>query len=319
MKRWGMVLMPENRRSSLVGAALLIGLGLLFLYSNFRPGIDPWPLLSRYWPLFLIFLGLGKLWDQFRRQDPQAGRAWLSGREIAIILLLVIFGIALSFRASSRQVHEVEAIERQGSEPVHVHIHMPAGELRLSGGSSKLMEADFKYDETEGKPKISYQVSSQGGQLDLAQPGRKFHFGRTHNDWDIRLGNNIPMELTIDMGAGQSDVKVGDLSLNRLEINMGAGQVIADLTGDWKKDLEASIRGGVGNAVIRLPEDVGVRVHATGGIGSISAGGLRREGNEYSNEMYGKSPVTLRLDISGGVGNIELRPTPRQSSSSNSP
>jgi hypothetical protein len=311
--------MPENRRSSLVGAALLIGLGLLFLYSNFRPGLDPWPLLSRYWPLFLIFLGLGKLWDQFRRQDPQAGRAWLSGREIAVILLLVIFGIALSFRTSSRQVHEVEAIDRQGSEAVQVHIHMPAGQLKLSGGSSKLIEADFKYDETEGKPKISYQVSSRGGQLDLAQPGRKFHFGRTYNDWDVRLGKNIPMELTIDMGAGQSDVKVGDLSLTRLEINMGAGQVIADLTGDWKKDLEASIRGGVGNAVIRLPDDVGVRVHATGGIGSISAGGLKREGNEYSNEMYGKSPVTLRLDISGGVGNIELRPTPRQSTSGNGP
>jgi hypothetical protein len=26
--------------------------------------------------------------------------------------------------------------------------------------------------------------------------------------------------------------------------------------------------------------------------------------------MYGKSPVTLRLDVSGGVGNIDLRPTP---------
>ena len=54
-----------------------------------------------------------------------------------------------------------------------------------------------------------------------------------------------------------------------------------------------------------------VRVHATGGIGSISAGGLKSEGDEYVNELYGKSPVTLRLDVAGGVGNIELRPTPK--------
>jgi hypothetical protein len=54
-----------------------------------------------------------------------------------------------------------------------------------------------------------------------------------------------------------------------------------------------------------------VRVHATGGIGSIGAGGLKREGDEYVNEMYGKSPVTLRLDVAGGVGKIELLPTPR--------
>jgi predicted membrane protein len=92
---------------------------------------------------------------------------------------------------------------------------------------------------------------------------------------------------------------------------MGAGQFTADLTGNWKKDIEADIHGGVGHAIILLPEDVGVRVRATGGIGSISSGGLKRDGDEYVNEMYGKSPVTLRLDVSGGVGNIELRPMPR--------
>jgi hypothetical protein len=92
--------MPGTRRSSLVGAVLLVALGLLFLYSNVRPGLDPWPLLSRYWPLLLIFLGLGKVWDQFRPRDgSQAGRAWLSGGEIAVILLLVIAGLLSAFKA----------------------------------------------------------------------------------------------------------------------------------------------------------------------------------------------------------------------------
>ena len=304
--------MPGTRRSSLVGAVLLVALGLLFLYSNFRPGLDPWPLLSRYWPLLLIFLGLGKVWDQFRPRDSsQAGRAWLSGGEIAVILLLVVAGIALSFQTASRRLHDVEAIDRQGSEPVRVHIQMPAGELKLSGGANKLMEADFNYDEAEGKPETSYHVSGGTGELDVTQPGKKFHFGPAHNDWNIRLANDVPMELKVDMGAGQSDLKVGDLSLTRLDISMGAGQFTADLTGNWKKDLDAEIHGGVGHAIILLPEDVGVRVHATGGIGSISSGGLKRDGDEYVNDMYGKSPVTLRLDVSGGVGNIDLRPTPK--------
>lgn len=304
--------MPGTRRSSLVGAVLLVALGLFFLYSNFRPGLDPWPLLSRYWPLLLIFLGLGKVWDQFRpRDDLQAGRAWLSGGEIAVILLLVIAGIALSFQKASRRIHDVQAIDRQGSEAVRVHIKMPAGELKLSGGANKLMEADFNYDEAEGKPEASYRVSAGTGELDVTQPGKKFHFGPSHNDWNIRLADDVPLELKVDMGAGQADLKVGNLSLSRLDIGMGAGQFTADLTGNWKKDLDAEIHGGVGNAVILLPEDVGVRVHATGGIGSISSGGLKRDGSEYVNDMYGKSPVTLRLDVSGGVGNIDLRPTPK--------
>jgi hypothetical protein len=307
---------PRNRGSSLVGAFLLVALGLLFLYSNFRRGLDPWPLLSRYWPLLLVFLGLGKLWDQFSPDD-SARRAWLSGREIAVILLLLIFGVALSFSTASRPVHDVETVDRQGSEPVRVHVQMPAGDLRLSGGASKLLEADFRYAEREGKPKISYQGSAMGGQLEISQAGKKFNFGRTENHWDLRFGNNIPMELSVDMGAGQSELKLGELSLTRLEIKLGAGEIIADLTGNWKKDLDADIRGGVGHAVILLPEDVGVRVHATGGIGSIMADKLRREGDEYSNDLYGKSPVTLRLDVSGGVGNIELRPTPRGAAGDN--
>ena len=187
---------------------------------------------------------------------------------------------------------------------------MPAGELKLSGGANQLMEADFNYDEAEGKPETSYHVSGGTGELNVTQPGKKFHFGPAHNDWNIRLANDVPMQLKADMGAGQSDLKIGGLSLTRLDISMGAGQFTADLTGDWKKDLDAEIHGGVGHAIILLPEDVGVRVHATGGIGSISSGGLKRDGDEYVNEMYGKSPVTLRLDVSGGVGNIDLRPTP---------
>jgi hypothetical protein len=304
--------MAGTRRSSLVGAFLLVALGLLFLYSNFRPGLDPWPLLSRYWPVLLIFLGLGKVWDQFRPRDSSQGaKAWLSGGEIAVILLLIIAGIGLSLQTATGPVHDVQTIDQQGAESVRVHLQMPAGEMKLSGGAAKLMEADFNYDKAEGKPQASYQVSGGRGELDLTQPGKKFHIGPTRNDWNLRFADNVPMELTIQMGAGRSDLKLGDLSLTRLEINMGAGEVIADLTGDWKKDLEAEIHGGVGHAVVRLPQEVGVRVHATGGIGSINANGLKREGDEYVNDLYGKSPVTLRLDVSGGVGNIDLRPTPK--------
>lgn len=304
--------MAGTRRSSLVGAFLLVALGLLFLYSNFRPGLDPWPLLSRYWPVLLIFLGLGKVWDQFRPpESSQGAKAWLSGGEIAVILLLIIAGIGLSLQTTTGPVHDVQTIEQQGAESVHVHLQMPAGEMKLSGGAGKLMEADFNYDQAEGKPQVSYQVSSGQGQLDVTQPGKKFHIGPSRNNWNLRFANQAPMELTIQMGAGRSDLKLGELSLTRLEINMGAGEVIADLTGNWKKDLEGEIHGGVGHAVIRLPEDVGLRVHATGGIGSINANGLKRDGDEYVNDLYGKSPVTLKLDVAGGVGNIELRPTPK--------
>jgi predicted membrane protein len=87
---------------------------------------------------------------------------------------------------------------------------------------------------------------------------------------------------------------------------MGAGQVELDLTGPRKSDLNVDIRGGVGQATIRLPRDVGVSARASGGLGSINAGGLEKDGDEYRNSVYGKTPHKIRLNVEGGIGEIEL-------------
>ena len=64
--------MSNYHRRSIVVPLLLVALGVLFLYTNLRPEVNPWPLVSRWWPLLLIFLGLGKLWDFYRlRSQPE--------------------------------------------------------------------------------------------------------------------------------------------------------------------------------------------------------------------------------------------------------
>jgi len=50
-----------------------------------------------------------------------------------------------------------------------------------------------------------------------------------------------------------------------------------------------------------------VRVHVSGGIGSVSPHGLTREGDDYVNAALGKSPATIDLTIEGGIGSISLR------------
>jgi predicted membrane protein len=79
-----------------------------------------------------------------------------------------------------------------------------------------------------------------------------------------------------------------------------------DLTGPRKTNLEGTIEGGVGQATVRLPKDVGVRVEATGGIGSVDFRGLKRDGGYYVNDAYGKSPASIDLTIHGGIGQINL-------------
>jgi hypothetical protein len=187
-----------------------------------------------------------------------------------------------------------------------VEINMPAGELSVSSGANDLLEADFTYPSPSARPQVEYEVSAGQGRLTVRQPGSVHGHRNGHNAWDLHLSNKVPLALKVDQGAGRARLTLAGLSLSRLEVNMGAGETTVDLTGDWKNDLTASIKGGVGRATIRLPSDVGVRATAHGGIGAINVHGLKKNGGVYVNEAYGKSPITIEVQVEGGVGEINL-------------
>ena len=304
------------QRRSIGGAIFLIALGLLFLFFKLRPEADPWPVVSQYWPLLLVFLGLGKLWDYLwlRRNPGAAAGPRISGASVALLLLLILFAAAVVrgkyTGALAHDLHDVKALERQGAQSLRADIEMPAGRLRLSGGSSRLLDADFHYSANQGAPRVGYDVSSGVGELRIRQHGESVHFGRTENDWDLRFSNDVPLDLRLQMGAGSGDLRLRDVPLTRLSVEMGAGELRADLTGARKSDLQADIHGGVGKATIRLPRNVGVIVHASGGLGSIDAHGFKYDGGAYVNDAYGKSPVTLKLTVEGGIGQIDLELEP---------
>jgi hypothetical protein len=183
---------------------------------------------------------------------------------------------------------------------------MKAGELKVGGGATNLLEAEFDYNVPEWKPEVKYEVSGSLGNLKVEQPGSGSSTGNTRNEWDLHLSNKTPMEMTVNMGAGRAMLILSGLELSRLELNMGAGETTVDLTGEWTKDLSAQIHGGVGRATIQLPKSVGVHVIAQGGLGAINASDFQRQGDAYVNDQYGKSPVTLRIEVEGGVGEINL-------------
>ncbi|MDE3170862.1 MAG: hypothetical protein KGL75_12030, partial [Acidobacteriota bacterium] len=110
----------------------------------------------------------------------------------------------------------------------------------------------------------------------------------------------------LEMGAGQAWVRPSGLKLTQLNVHMGAGQLDLDLTDLKPGNLQADVEGGAGQARIRLPKDEGVRVLASGGIGSINADGLTRQGDAYVNAAYGKSAQNIEMTVHGGVGEIDL-------------
>ncbi len=311
------------RHRSYVGPIILIVLGALFLTGDLFPGFDPWRFLALSWPLVLILIGLGKIWDiHYARQHPdQPSAPHVSGTGIAWIIVLVLF-LMLAWHHSpvwdgpygwfwpgrdwGAHVHDTQAVEIQGAKSVSADLEMPAGQLTLTGGSPRLLDADFDYEKGEREPTVDYDVSGDHGELSVRQRPRHSFFGDNGNDWNLRFNDAVPTDLRVHMGAGQSDLRLNGMNLSALEVQMGAGKLNLDLTGERKTSFQGDIQGGAGHATIRLPKDVGVRVYASGGIGAINASGLARDGGAYVDNLYGKTPATISLNIHGRVGEIDL-------------
>jgi len=101
---------------------------------------------------------------------------------------------------------------------------MGAGELKLTGGADKLMESDFSYNVADWKPKVSYDVSGDEGELVVKQGsgGQGGGLGgKARNEWNISLNDELPTALAVQMGAGESDLDLDSLTLRALNLQMG--------------------------------------------------------------------------------------------------
>lgn len=202
---------------------------------------------------------------------------------------------------------ESRSVELGDASSVRVQINMGAGNLEVTGGADKLLEAGFTYNVARLKPEVEYtdgtlvvrQPEAEG--LPVLQDISDFRI-----DWDLRLHDQVPMELSVEMGAGNSDLQLANLSLTGLDITLGAGASKVDLRGDWQRDLDVTVDTGAANVTLLLPNEVGVRVEVDRGPTVIDAPGFVQVGNVYKNAAYGASAVTLHVNIQAGIGLINL-------------
>lgn len=212
-------------------------------------------------------------------------------------------------------------------------LSMGAGKLVVSGGSEQLMEADFEYNQESWKPEISFDRQGTEGELSIDQPdladGFDLNIGdNQRNEWRIRLNNDVSQELECNMGAGETELDLRDMSLSRVDIDAGVGEheiiltntslpeltvdagvgeVTIDLTGEWTNNLRAEIDGGIGELNLTVPANVGVQLDVSGGLGSVDVpAGYRQDGKTYTNAAYDDAEYRLDIDVDAGMGSVEV-------------
>jgi N-terminal domain of toast_rack, DUF2154 len=230
----------------------------------------------------------------------------MTARFLPVLLAAACFTGCVVENVSGPERHETRTIPRDTAETARVDLRMGAGELRVNGGAQNLMEAAFRYNVSAWKPDVRYRSFAGRADLTVRQPQGGQHFGNADYNWDLRLNDEIPMDLLIHFGAGEARLNLGSLNVRSIQVDMGVGEINLDLRGTPRRDYDVRIRGGVGEATVRLPEDAGIYAVAQGGIGDIKVRGLRQEGRHWVNDLYGSAKTQVHIDVRGGIGAINL-------------
>lgn len=234
-------------------------------------------------------------------------------QEVAEELTEVINDITTSANhssaANSNETTIFKKIEATDAEDLEVYVKMNAGVLQLKGGTESLVYAGFIVSDKDKEPKVIYEKNRNTAILTIRD---KEHNGNyeitdsTRNVWNIKLNERIQTELNVEIGAGTAKIIASDLTISRLNVAAGAGKLDIYLNKDFRRNVRVKIAGGIGVTNVYLPNNMAVMITANKGLGAINSQGLIQEGSTYTNALYKTSSKVLRVDVSAGIGAINL-------------
>ena len=239
--------------------------------------------------------------------------------QVSVLMAVLLVGLmaacvgcgAISVKTGDLRT-ETTTVALEAAKTASVEIRQGAGTLSVSGGASKLMDATFVYNVDSWKPEVTYTVTGDQGSLAVKQPSKLniASLAGLRYDWDLRLGDGVPIRLDVGMGAGKSTLTLGTLTLTALSVETGAGDVSVDLAGYTGGSFDGTIKGGAGRLTVLLPKEVGVSVRTGMAVGKTNILGLKKQGEDYVNDAFGKAKETVRLTVQAAVGEVDLEVAP---------
>jgi hypothetical protein len=183
-------------------------------------------------------------------------------------------------------------------------------DLRIDMSSGN---CDFNMDSSRLK---TLEIDSSSGNVDATLIGNQSLLQEVNIDLSsgaasLDLSGDYPSlsTLVIKSSSGNVDADLtGNYSaLSSVDLDLSSGNVFADLTGNWENDAQVELAASSGQITLRLPQDVGVYVDAHTSNGNIKASGFRLDDDNYVNDGYGESNVTIHVKATVSSGNIELQ------------
>ncbi len=265
------------RPRSITGPIILVVIGVVFLLNNIWRDIPIWTLVSDYWPVLLIVLGVIGLIEVFVHAargegPPPRPAAAVGGWFWIFIIIMLVFWSG----------------HRSG-----IHIG------RLDNGGVTILGNDYEYDVNASSP-------SQGVTRVVLDNVRGNLSVKGEDSGDIKVSGRKTIRAfnkrDADRGNEQSQVKVdrqGDLLIIRSQEPSGIRMlnISADLDITVPKGIDVEARGRNGDLTV---EDINGAIDVTNGRGDVRL-------NNIGKDIHIDSQRTGLIRTTGVKGNVDIQ------------
>ncbi len=124
--------------------------------------------------------------------------------------------------------------------------------------------------------------------------------------------NAIPMDdLEINAEVGEARLlKLGNARFKEAMVNGGIGEMNVDFSGELERDCRAKVDLDIGEATVRLPKAIGIRLHIGGSLGFLSHktidDSFYKRGRYYYTDDYEDNGRKLYVLVTPGLGELRI-------------
>jgi hypothetical protein len=291
---------------------VLIGIGVIALLVNGRV-LSQQALvnLSYLWPLLLVAAGIALI---LRALLPAPTAAAVSlGAAAAILAAALIVAIAGPPIVSLGSA----TLDRSGP----LGAATPASLLIDAGASTAtIAAADLgrdayrvhgQYSRADGPPRIDFDPARNALAIRSAASRSIPFFQPQSQNLDLTLSTHVPWSLSVEGGAANLRLDLGELKVAGLRVGGGASDLDATL-GTPVGTALVGISGGASSVSLHLPSGSQWRVRVSGGASSVSVDGNDLSGGDQvtrSSSGFATAADRYDIEITGGASDVSVDTT----------
>jgi hypothetical protein len=310
------------KTEKIIWGLIFIFVGTVFMLDNFNVINFYWGSVWRFWPIIFILIGANMLLSRFSNKTS----APIIAASITLLVLAFIgyqgsipredsgwvdfkFDKKRGDKDRSWSKASVFSEPYTGSKDATLNIQGSATVYELTDSTSMLFQADVK--EIGGGYSLEKTTLDSVDVLNFRKRDRKNRGFKIDdmetNETRLSLNSKPVWDITVEMGAGETDFNLENFKVRNLKFEGGAASFQARI-GTKLPLATVSVETGVASVEIEVPAASGCRIVVDSGLSSKDFNGFAKQADgTYKTSNYDSAANKVNISLKGGLSSFEVR------------